>query len=151
MANAQKPTPRTRHIDIKYFSLCDWVERDLILLEHIDTKINMSDHFTKNLSKTLFHRHIDYILGHIPPPYSPLHLYIIGTYNDHDSAIDTYVPTSFTAPLTATAARIFAGPSMVQLVRGSLIESLDRGSNLWLGPHMSSHSPLWPRIQGTRV
>ena len=55
MANAQKPTPRTRHIDIKYFSLCDWVERDLMLLERIDTKINMSDHFTKNLSKTLFH------------------------------------------------------------------------------------------------
>ncbi len=40
------------------------------------------------------------------------------------------------------------GPSMVQLVRGSLIESLDRGSNPWLGPHMSSHSPLGPRIQG---
>ncbi len=37
---------------------------------------------------------------------------------------------------------------MVQLVRGSLIESLDRGSNPWLGPHMSSHSPLGPRIQG---
>ena len=40
---------------------------------------------------------------------------------------------------------------MVQLVRGSLIESLDRGSNPWVGPHMSRHSPLWPRIQGTRV
>jgi hypothetical protein len=32
MANAQKPTPQTRHIDIKYFTLCDWVERDLIIL-----------------------------------------------------------------------------------------------------------------------
>ena len=42
------------------------------------------------------------------------------------------------------------GPSMVQLVRGSLIESLDRGSNPWLGPHMSNHSPPRPRIQGTR-
>jgi hypothetical protein len=40
------------------------------------------------------------------------------------------------------------GPSMVQLVRGSLIESLDRGSNPWLGPRMSSHSPLGPSIQG---
>ncbi len=108
MANAQKPTPQTCHIDIKYFSLCDSVERDLILLERIDTKINMSDHFTKNLSKALFHRHVDYILGHIPPPYSPVHLYIVGTYNDHDSAIDTYVPTSFTTPLTAAAARVFA-------------------------------------------
>ena len=108
MANTQKPTPQTCHIDIKYFSLCDWVERDLILLERIDTKINMSDHFTKNLSKALFHRHVDYILGHIPPLYSPVHLHIVGTYNDNDSAIDTYVPTSFTTPLTAAAAQVFA-------------------------------------------
>jgi len=107
MANAQKPTPHTRHIDIKYFSLCDWVERDLMLLERIDTKINMSDHFTKNISKALFHRHVDFILGHIPPPYSPVHLYLIGTYSDHDFAIDNYVPTSFTTPLTAAAARVF--------------------------------------------
>jgi hypothetical protein len=33
MANAQKPTPQTWHIDIKYFALCDWVEQDLIILE----------------------------------------------------------------------------------------------------------------------
>jgi hypothetical protein len=35
MANAQKPTTRTRHMDIRYFVLSDWVERDLILLERI--------------------------------------------------------------------------------------------------------------------
>ena len=31
MCNAQKPTTRTRHIDIKYFSLCEWVECNLML------------------------------------------------------------------------------------------------------------------------
>ncbi len=31
--NAQKPTSWTHHIDIKYFSLCEWVECDLILLD----------------------------------------------------------------------------------------------------------------------
>jgi hypothetical protein len=108
VANTKKPTPQTHHIDITYFSHCNWVERDLILLERIDTKINMSDHFTKNLSKALFHHHVDYILGHISPPYSPVHLSIIGTYTDHDFAIDKYVPTSFTVPLTATTARVFA-------------------------------------------
>ena len=72
MGNAQKPTTRTRHIDIKYFSLCDWVERDLMILERIDTSINMADHLTKALQPTLFHRHADYLLGHIPPTYSPL-------------------------------------------------------------------------------
>jgi hypothetical protein len=47
MGNAQKPTPHTRHIDIKYFSICEWIERDLMILELIDTTSNMSDHFTK--------------------------------------------------------------------------------------------------------
>ena len=67
MGNTQKPTTRTRHIDIKYFSLCDWVERDLMILERIDTSINMADHLTKALQPTLFHRHADFLLGHIPP------------------------------------------------------------------------------------
>jgi len=108
MGNAQKPTPRTRHIDIKYFSICEWVERDLMILERIDTKINMADHFTKSLSRALFHRHTDFILGHIPPTYSPVYSYLIGTYSDHDIAIEDYVPRSFTTPLTAAAARIHA-------------------------------------------
>ncbi len=48
--SAQKPTPRTCHIDIKYFAVCDWIKRDLIILKRIDTSINPSDHLTKSLS-----------------------------------------------------------------------------------------------------
>jgi hypothetical protein len=55
MGNAQKPTPWTRHIDIKYFSICEWIERDLMILECIDTTINMSNHLTKGLLRALFH------------------------------------------------------------------------------------------------
>jgi hypothetical protein len=55
MGNAQKPTPRTRHMDIKYFLLCEWVEHDLMHLERINTKINMADHLTKGLTRALFH------------------------------------------------------------------------------------------------
>ena len=40
-------------------------------LERISTAQNMADHFTKALPKQLFHRHVDFILGHIPPPHSP--------------------------------------------------------------------------------
>ncbi len=58
MGNAQKPTTRTRHIDFKYFALCDWVERDLIHLERIDTSINIADHLTKPLSRILFHQQV---------------------------------------------------------------------------------------------
>jgi hypothetical protein len=55
MADVQNPMPCTCHIDIKYFALSKWVERDLMLLERIDTSINLSDHFTKRLQTNLFH------------------------------------------------------------------------------------------------
>ncbi len=107
MANAQKPMPRTRHMDIKYFSLSDWVERDLMLLERIDTSIN-ADHFTKSLQPALFHRHADFILGHILPAYSPVYRFIIGSYAGNDDYLDKFVPSSFMTPLTAAAARVHA-------------------------------------------
>jgi hypothetical protein len=72
MANAGKPTPRTRHIDVKYFAIQEWVERDLLVLKRIDTSQNMSDNLTKPLSHILFYRHHrDYTMGCIPPTYSP--------------------------------------------------------------------------------
>jgi hypothetical protein len=70
MAMAHKPTTRTRHMDIKFHALCEWVERDLLKLERIDTTINMADHFTKSLSPILFRRHTDYIMGRVPPNYA---------------------------------------------------------------------------------
>ncbi len=73
MANAQKQTSCTRHMDIQYHVLCEWVEWDHIILERVNTTINEVDHFTKLLSWVLFHRHIDYIMGHVPPDYLPAH------------------------------------------------------------------------------
>jgi hypothetical protein len=48
------------------------VEQDLMILETIGTSINKADHFTihKVLDKTLFYRHVDHIMGRIPPQYS---------------------------------------------------------------------------------
>jgi hypothetical protein len=108
MGNAKKPTPCTRHIDIKYFSICEWIEPDLMLLERIDTSVNMSDHFTKGLSHVLFHRHADYLLGHIPPVYSPIYKSTIGMYTNQHVTLETFMPSSFTTPTTAAAARIYA-------------------------------------------
>ena len=97
-----------RHIDIKYFALCDWVEGDLILLERIDTSINLADHLTKPLSQILFHRHANYLLGHIPPKYYPVYQQAISTYSDkYQDEIKQYVPETFTTPTTASASRIF--------------------------------------------
>jgi len=102
-------------MDIKYFSICEWVDRDLMLLERIYTKLNLSDHLTKGLTRALFHRHADFLLGHIPPAYSPVYTTIIGSYTDTFININDYVPDSFTTPTCTAAARIHApailGPS----------------------------------------
>ncbi len=108
MGNAQKPTARTRHMDIKYFSICEWVDSDLMYLDRIDTKINMADHFTKGLTRALFHCHADFLLGHIPPMYSPVYQAIVGTYTDQFVDIERHVPESFTTPMCAAAARVHA-------------------------------------------
>jgi hypothetical protein len=70
MAQAQKPTPRARHIDIKYHVICQWVEDDLMRLERISTTMNIADIFTKQLGPLLYRRHCDYLMGRVPPQYS---------------------------------------------------------------------------------
>ena len=70
MANAQRPTRRTRHLDLKYFGLQEWVQRDLIILHRINTSDNYADAMTKALARTLFYRHMNFIMGRIVPAYA---------------------------------------------------------------------------------
>ena len=49
MDNAQQPTRRTKHVDIKHFALLDWVEHDLIIMKQIHTAHNCADSMTKSL------------------------------------------------------------------------------------------------------
>jgi hypothetical protein len=100
-----------------------------MILDRIDTKLNMSDHFTKNLSRTLFHRHADFLLGHIPPSYSPVYSFLIGTYTDHDIDISSYVPTTFTTPMTVAAARVSAPLITIMLgIHGPSSSGMDNPS-----------------------
>jgi hypothetical protein len=98
MANAGKPTSRTRHIDIKFYAIQEWVERDLVVLSSIDTSLNMSDHFTKALPRILFYRHRDIYMGHVPPTYSPKYLDISRAYavisNDNSLLTTPYSPAA---------------------------------------------------------
>ena len=104
-------------MDIKYNVLSEWVERDLIVLERIYTKLNMVDHFTKQLGPLTFPRHTDYILGHIPPEYSSCFQLLHGLLQkekDHTKG-KTMVPSvpipsaaPFDFPTAAAAAKIFA-------------------------------------------
>ncbi len=74
MASTQKPRTHTGHMDIHYNLLCEWVERDLVILKRVDTTINEADHLTKIFARVLFHQHINYIMGHVLPEYSPAQL-----------------------------------------------------------------------------
>lgn len=71
MANAQRPTKHTRHIDIKQFAQQDWVMEDLIALKRIKTSDNCADVLTKATgTSTIFHRHMDLIMGKVIPEYA---------------------------------------------------------------------------------
>jgi hypothetical protein len=41
----------------------------------------------------MFYRHADYLLGHIPPKYSPVYSSLVGTYSDANMDTATCVPT----------------------------------------------------------
>jgi len=87
MANAQQPTRRTRHMDIKHFALLDWVEQDMLILENIPTSDNVADAMTKTLGRILFYRHYDTYMGLRKPTHCALRrlvtpskaTYILGT------------------------------------------------------------------------
>ena len=73
MANADQPTKRTRHMDTKHFAIQHWVNTDLLFLKRIGTNDNESDVMTKNVGRTLFYRHIDYMMGKVIPEYALAH------------------------------------------------------------------------------
>ena len=70
MANAQRPTRRTRHMDVKYFALQHWIENDLLNMKRIHTSDNYADALTKASGKILFYRHMDFIMGYVIPHWS---------------------------------------------------------------------------------
>ena len=69
MGNAQQPTRRTRHMDLKKFVLLDWIKKDLMLMQRVKTTDNSADVMTKQTGRQLFYRHFDFIMGRKPPKY----------------------------------------------------------------------------------
>jgi hypothetical protein len=47
MGNAQQSTRRTWHMDIKKFTILEWIKRDLLIMKRIDTTLNCFDVLTK--------------------------------------------------------------------------------------------------------
>jgi hypothetical protein len=68
MVNQDRPTERSRHIDIAFFAIQSWRKLGDIHLQHIPGVINPSDAATKPLPWTLHHRHVRRSMGHYAFP-----------------------------------------------------------------------------------
>jgi len=64
IVNTDRPTPRSRHIEIRYFGLQQWRKLKEIVLRHIPGIINPSDALTKALGWVLHVRHVRFMMGH---------------------------------------------------------------------------------------
>jgi hypothetical protein len=71
MANNVRPTDRTRHMDIRWFALQEWihVDKDIIVI-HIAGIINPADALTKALAWLKHHRHMSRAMGHLGSPFA---------------------------------------------------------------------------------
>ena len=116
MANAQKPTSRTRHMEVRYFALSEWVERDLLRLSRIHTGSNVADNFTKPLTRILFHRHADVSLGHIPPSYAPISKQRLGLPRHPIRNSKTPTIQTTPRPITAAAAMVYIASRWSQVL-----------------------------------
>jgi hypothetical protein len=57
LANHDKITARSKHIDIKYHGIQDWIRDGVLRLVHARTRVMCADALTKNLGKTLAGEH----------------------------------------------------------------------------------------------
>jgi hypothetical protein len=57
---------RTRHINIRYFFITDWITKKEVAIQYCPTKQMVADCFTKALQGALFYKFRDQILGVVP-------------------------------------------------------------------------------------
>jgi hypothetical protein len=71
LTNAQQPSRRTRHIDMRDFCILQWTEEELIIFTDIPTAYNVSDSISKPTGRTKFYEHMDIMMGRRKPTYVP--------------------------------------------------------------------------------
>ena len=60
-------------MDTKYFNIHHLIDTDHLFLKRIGAADNESDAMTKNVGKTLFYRHMDYLMSKLIPDYARNH------------------------------------------------------------------------------
>ena len=69
MVEAQAPTKRTRHVDIRYFALLQWQQQKHLEVIPVPTADNISDSMTKATGRIKFHQHTDIYMGRTRPTF----------------------------------------------------------------------------------
>ena len=62
MANSQKPTRRTQHVEVKNFIILQWTEDDYINFMEAPTRNMHSDSLSKVTDRTKFYEHVDVLM-----------------------------------------------------------------------------------------
>ena len=70
MAKAQKPTRRTRHVELKHFVILQWADDEYIDFLETPTKNMHSDSLSKSTDRTKFYEHMDVLMGRRKPQYT---------------------------------------------------------------------------------
>ena len=70
IAQAQQPTRRTKHVEIKQFAILQWTEQGYLNFKATPTQLNASDSLTKPLGRIKFYEQNETLMGRIPPLYT---------------------------------------------------------------------------------
>ena len=72
LANAQKPTQRTRHVELKHMVILQWCDDKLLSFLETKSESNYSDSLSKATERTMFNQHCDIFMGRRKPAYAAL-------------------------------------------------------------------------------
>ena len=70
MANAQKPTRRTRHVKMKHFIILQWTDNKFIDFFKTKTQNQVTDSLSKPTDQTKFYEHMDVLMGQRKPKFT---------------------------------------------------------------------------------
>ena len=59
--NNPETSQRTRHLDVRYFKVRDYIRDQSVRVRHIGTDVNVSDFFTKALPTYSFNRYREFL------------------------------------------------------------------------------------------
>jgi hypothetical protein len=73
IVNDERPTNRTRHVDVQFFAVQQWRQKGYIKAQRLAGPINPADSMTKPTPFSTYALHTRYIMGEFRLPSDPLY------------------------------------------------------------------------------